>query len=59
LSNFSAITWREQVAFIEMVMISDLPGTPASSTTKIGRHDISESGIKHQKSNQIKSFNKI
>jgi hypothetical protein len=30
-----------------------------SSTTKIGRHDISESGIKHQKSNQIKSFNKI
>jgi hypothetical protein len=28
------------------------PGTPASSTTKIGRHDISESGIKHQKSNQ-------
>ena len=25
------------------------PGTPASSTTKAGRHDIAESGIKHQK----------
>jgi hypothetical protein len=25
-------------------------GTPASSTTKTGRHDIGESGIKHQKS---------
>ena len=25
------------------------PGTPASSTTKTGRHDIAESGIKHQK----------
>jgi len=32
------------------------PGTPASSTTKAGRHDIAESGVKHQKSNQIKSF---
>jgi len=31
------------------------PGTPASSTTKTGRHDIAESGIKHNKSNQIKS----
>jgi hypothetical protein len=29
------------------------PGTPASSTTKTGRHDIAESGIKHNKSNQI------
>jgi hypothetical protein len=28
------------------------PGTLASSTTKIGRHDIAESGTKHQKSNQ-------
>jgi hypothetical protein len=27
-------------------------GTPASSTTKTGRHDIAESGVKHQKSNQ-------
>jgi len=26
------------------------PDTPASSTTKTGRHDIAESGIKHQKS---------
>ena len=26
-------------------------GTPASSTTKTGRHDIAESGIKHQNSN--------
>jgi hypothetical protein len=26
------------------------PGTPASSTTKIGRHDIAESGVKHQNS---------
>ena len=25
-------------------------GTPASSTTKTGRHDIAESGVKHQKS---------
>jgi hypothetical protein len=24
--------------------------TPASSTTKTGRHDIAESGVKHQKS---------
>jgi hypothetical protein len=30
------------------------PGTPASSTTKTGRHDIAESGVKHQKS-KIKS----
>jgi hypothetical protein len=28
----------------------------ASSTTKTGRHNIAESGIKHQKSNQIKSI---
>ena len=26
------------------------PGTPASSTTKSGRHDIAESGIKHNQS---------
>jgi hypothetical protein len=26
------------------------PGTPASSTTKTGHHDIAESGIKNQKS---------
>jgi hypothetical protein len=32
-------------------------GTPASSTTKTGRHDIAESGVKHQKSNQIKYTN--
>jgi hypothetical protein len=30
------------------------PGTPASSTTITGRHDIAESGAKHQKSNQVK-----
>jgi len=30
-------------------------GTPACSTTKTGRHDIAESGIKHKKS--IKSIN--
>jgi hypothetical protein len=33
------------------------PGTPASSTTKTGRHDIAKillkMGLKHQKSNQI------
>ena len=28
------------------------PGTPASSTTKTGRHDIAEIGVKHKKSNQ-------
>ena len=27
------------------------PGTPASSTTKTGRHDIAESGVKHHNSN--------
>jgi hypothetical protein len=35
------------------------PGTPASSITKTGRHDIAESGIKHNKSiNQsvVKTF---
>ena len=36
------------------------PGTPASSTTKTGRHDIAELLLKvaskHQKSNLIKSF---
>jgi hypothetical protein len=26
------------------------PGTPASSTTKTGRHDIAERGVKHNKS---------
>ena len=31
------------------------PSTPASSSTKAGRRDIAESGVKHQKSNQIKS----
>jgi hypothetical protein len=44
------------------------PGTPASSTTKTGRHDIAEIllklALKHQKSNQItqqhiNNFNKI
>jgi hypothetical protein len=25
------------------------PGTPASSTTKAGRHDIAESGVKYQR----------
>jgi hypothetical protein len=37
------------------------PGTLASSTTKIGRHDIAESGIKQKKSNQIYilSFNNV
>ena len=29
------------------------PGTLASSTTKTGRHDIAESGIKHQRSKSI------
>jgi hypothetical protein len=29
------------------------PNTPASSTAKTGRHDIAESGVKHNKSNQI------
>jgi hypothetical protein len=29
------------------------PGTPASSTTKTGHHDIAESGIKTPKINQI------
>ena len=33
------------------------PGTPASSTTKTGRHDIAESGVKTQ--NRINQRNKI
>jgi hypothetical protein len=32
------------------------PGTPASSTNKTGRHDMAESGVKHNKSNQINKF---
>jgi hypothetical protein len=32
------------------------PGSPASSTTKTGRHDIALSGIKHNKSNRIIEF---
>jgi hypothetical protein len=32
------------------------PGTPASSTTKTGRHDIAESGVKHQNSNSNSSI---
>jgi hypothetical protein len=32
------------------------PGIPASSTIKTGRHDIAESGVKHNKSNQTKSI---
>jgi hypothetical protein len=43
------------------------PGAPASSTTKTGRHDIAESDVKHQKSNQpvhfcyqtLTTFNKV
>jgi hypothetical protein len=31
------------------------PDTLASSTTKTGRHDIAESGVKHQKIQQQKS----
>ena len=37
-------------------MVGGSPGTPASSTTKSGRHDIAEIllkvALKHQKSNQ-------
>jgi hypothetical protein len=33
------------------------PGTLTSSTTKTGRHDIAESGIKHQKINQSIKIN--
>jgi hypothetical protein len=39
------------------------PGTPASSTTKTGRHDIAEIllkvALKHKKSKIKSSFNKI
>jgi hypothetical protein len=31
-------------------------GTTASSTTKTGRHDIAESGVKHQKLKKINHF---
>ena len=30
-------------------MVGGSPGTPASFTTKTGRHDIAESGVKHNK----------
>jgi hypothetical protein len=33
------------------------PGTPASSTTKTGRHDIAESGVKHQNNQSINQNN--
>jgi hypothetical protein len=32
------------------------PGTPASFTIKTGCYEIAESGVKHQKSNQVKSI---
>jgi hypothetical protein len=32
------------------------PSTPASFATETGRHDIAESGVKHNKSNQILSI---
>jgi hypothetical protein len=32
------------------------PDTPASSTTKTDCHDIAERGVKHNKSNQVKSI---
>jgi hypothetical protein len=35
------------------------PGTPASSTTKTGRNDIAESGVKHQKIKKNKTTTKI
>jgi hypothetical protein len=31
-------------------MVAGSPGTPASSTTKTGRHDIAESGLNTKKS---------
>ena len=34
-------------------MVAGSPGTPASSTTKPGRHDIAESGVKHKKINYV------
>ena len=37
-------------------MVGFSPGTPASSTTKTGCHDVAESDIKHQ-NQSIKSFN--
>jgi hypothetical protein len=37
-----------EVSFVPLIS----PGTPASSTTKTAHHDIAESGVKHNKSNQ-------
>ena len=37
-------------------LLAHAPGTPASFTTKTGRHDIAESGVKHKK-NQAKGYN--
>ena len=36
-------------------LLAHFLGTPASSTTKTGSHDIAESGVKHNKYNEIKS----
>ena len=49
-------TWHDSYSnYIKTVTLKEhpiyyiIPGTPASSTTKTGRHDIAESGVKHNK----------
>jgi hypothetical protein len=57
-SNISAIAASDKVYQLLAHGRWFSPGTPASSTTKTGRHDIAEIllkvALKHQKSNQIK-----
>ena len=58
--NNGALDSQPQVIKITrcLPMVGGSPGTPASSTSKTGRHDIdeyiAESGVKHNKSINIK-----
>jgi hypothetical protein len=40
-------------------MVGGSPGTPASFITKTGRHDIAESGVKHNKSIYIAKMSDV
>jgi hypothetical protein len=48
LDSQSQVIDKKFTSYLPMVWFS-----PVSSTTKTGRHDIAESGIKHQKSNNF------
>ena len=52
--NFDSPLDRSEYSVLQRQLLAHgrwfSPGTPASSTTKTGCHDIAESGVKHQKS---------